>query len=213
MARPIIADLTDAQRRIAFVLADFEREDRPGLVPELLRRLNLAAESSLTPTLQKMERHGFVEIMFGGSHGRSRVIRLTSKGRLAAGVGGLPLFGFIPAGTIAESIPQMEEMVESKDLVPNRPGDFLLRVRGDSMVGDGILDGDLVLLRPDAEVPNGAIAAACVGDDREGTLKRVYYEGQFIRLKASNPRYPDQVVPAETVTFAGLLQSVIRHLR
>jgi repressor LexA len=79
------------------------------------------------------------------------------------------------------------------------------------MIGDGILNGDLVLLRPQVEVPHGAIAAACVGDEREATLKRVFFEQDQVRLRASNPAYPDVVVPAAVISFAGLFKGLIRH--
>jgi repressor LexA len=213
MARPFSFDLTQTQRRVALLLGELERQEQPAFVSTLVDRLQLAGESSLTPTLLKMERNGYVQMLFAGRNGRSRVIKLTAKGRLALGIGGLPLFGYIPAGPLSEAIPQAEEMIEMNQLLPHRADDFLLRVRGDSMIGDGIFDGDLVLLRPEVEVPHGAIAAACVGEDREGTLKRVYYEGAQIRLKAANPQYADILVPAEQVTLAGLLQGVIRHVR
>jgi len=197
--------------RIARTVADFERQEQPVFFSDLLKSLGLAAESSLTPTLQKMARNGFVEIIGGGA-GRSRLVRLTVKGRHVLGVGGLPLLGSIPAGPLAEAVAQAAEIIEPGDLLAHRPGDFLLRVRGESMIGDGILDGDLVLLRPDVEVPHRAIAAVCVGDDREGTLKRVFYEGERVRLKASNPAYKDMTVRAEQVHFAGLLKGVLRHV-
>jgi repressor LexA len=133
-------------------------------------------------------------------------------GRGVLGVGGLPLLGSIPAGLVSEAVAQEGELVETKELLGEKAGDFLLRVRGESMVGDGIFDGDLVLLRPEVEVPNGAIAAVCVGDEREGTLKRVFFEGEQIRLRAANPTFPDVLVPAERVSFAGLLKGVIRHV-
>lgn len=179
---------------------------------DLVKALGLAGESSLTPTLQKMERNGFVEVQRAGLQGRSRVVRLTTKGRLAMKIGGLPLLGSIPAGLLSEAVPQTERVVEAGELLGNRPGDFLLRVRGDSMMGDGILDGDFVLIRPDVTVPNGAIAAVCVGDDREGTLKRVIFEGEHVRLQASNPAFADIVVPAAEVHVAGLLKGVVRHV-
>ena len=212
MPRPASQDLTDAQVRIARTLADFERQERPGFVADLLKPLRLSAESSLAPTLQRMARNGFVEILGGGAQGRSRIVRLTAKGRHALGIGGLPLLGSIPAGPLSEAIAQTAEIIEPGALLPHRPGDFLLRVRGDSMTGDGILDGDLVLLRPGVAVPHKAIAAVCVGDDREGTLKRVHYEGERVRLKASNPAYKDFTVSAERVHFAGLLKGVMRHV-
>ena len=197
--------------RIARTVADFERQEQPVFFADLLKSLRLAAESSLTPTLQKMARNGFVEIIGGGA-GRSRLVRLTAKGRHVLGVGGLPLLGSIPAGPLSEAVAQAAEIIEPGNLLAHRAGDFLLRVHGESMIGDGILDGDLVLLRPDVEVPHRAIAAVCVGDDREGTLKRVFYEGERVRLKASNPAYKDMTVPAEQVHFAGLLKGVLRHV-
>ena len=92
MPRPASQNLTAAQQRVARTLADFERAERPGFIADLLKALRLAAESSLTPTLQKMARNGFVEILCGGVRGRSRVVRLTAKGRHTLGIGGLPLF-------------------------------------------------------------------------------------------------------------------------
>ena len=212
MARPISHDLTLVQQRVAQALADFARLERPALVTDLVKSLKLAGESSLTPTLQKMQRNGFVDVQRAGLQGRARVVRLTAKGRHALGIGGLPLLGVIPAGPLSEAVAQAGEIVEDAALLPHRPEDFLLRVRGDSMIGDGILDGDLVLLRPGAAVPQGAIAAVCVGDEREGTLKRVFFEGERVRLKASNPAFQDIVVAAESVYFAGLLKGVVRHV-
>jgi repressor LexA len=212
MARPQSQHLTSSQERVARVLADFAQEERPALVPDLVKELKLAGESSLTPTLQKMQRSGFIEVQRAGVQGRSRIIALTAKGRALLGIGGLPLLGSIPAGALSEAVAQADEMLEPAQLLRNKPEDFLLRVRGDSMIGEGIFDGDLVLLRPHVPVPHGAIAAVCVGDDREGTLKRVFYEGETVRLQAANPAFQDVVVPAERVSFAGLLKGLIRHV-
>ena len=56
------------------------------------------------------------------------------------------------------------------------------------------------------------IVAVCVGDEREGTLKRIFFEDKQVRLKASNPAYQDIVVPAESVHVAGLVKGVVRNL-
>lgn len=205
-------DLSSSQHRIARELAEFARREVPAFVPDLAKALRLAGESSLTPTLRKMQRNGFVEVLFEGLRGRSRIVRLTANGRRALGIGGLAVLGSIPAGPISEAIGQADEILESNQILPHEPQDFLLRVRGDSMIGDGILDGDLVLIRPNSEVPSGAIAAVCVGEEREATLKRVFYDGEQVRLKASNPAFQDIVIPAERVQFAGLLKGVVRHV-
>jgi repressor LexA len=212
MPRIATEELTVAQERIARALADFEREERPGFVPDLLKKLRLAAESSLTPTLRKMERNGFVEILCGGVQGRSRMVRLTPKARHVLGIGGLPLLGSIPAGALSEAVAQAVEIVAPGALLPHKPGDFLLRVRGDSMVGDGVLDGDLVLLRPGGDVAHGAIAAAYVGDAHEATLKRVFFERDAVRLRASNPVYPDLIIPKdEWRGVAGVYVGLVRR--
>lgn len=212
MSRPISDQLTPSQHRVARVLAEFARAERPAFVPDLVAELKLAGESSLTRMLQKMARGGFVVIQGGGVSGRSRLVQLTAKARYILGIGGLPLLGVIPTGPLSEAVAQAGEIIEADKILPHRRDDFLLRVRGDSMTGDGIHEGDLVLLRPNGDVPNGAVAAVCVGDDREATLKRVFYEGEQVRLRASNPAYKDIVVRAENVHFAGLLKGVVRHV-
>jgi len=129
----------------------------------LVEALGYQAESSVTPTLKIMERDGLIEIHGGGRQRAYRFLSLTSKARQMLGVGGLPILGRIPAGPLQEALTEPEGFLESSSLLPHRPGDFLLRVTGDSMTGDGIRDGDLVLLRPGEEVRKGEIAAAYIG--------------------------------------------------
>lgn len=212
MSRPPLQILSGTHLRIAEVVAEFERGERPAYVPELVEVLKLARPSSLLPTLQIMARNGFVN-MPGKRAGkrRAQIVRLTPKGRHALGIGGLPLLGSIPAGLISEAVAGAEEIIDPGAMLPWIPGDFLLRVRGDSMTGDGILDGDLVLLRPNVDVPNGSIAAACVGDEREATLKRVFFEEDKVRLRAAHPAFPDVLVPGESLQVAGIFKGLIRH--
>lgn len=178
---------------------------------ELVRVLGLAGGSSLAPTLRIMQRNEFVTVGGGGAHGRDRLVKLTPKGRFAVAEGGLAVLGSIRAGPLEEAVADPEAVFEERDLLPYCPGDFLLRVRGDSMTGDGILPGDYVLLRPNVRVEQGEIAAAMVGDEYEATLKRVHVEGATVRLKAGNPSYADIVVPAGEVKIAGVFRGLIRH--
>lgn len=203
------------QKRILEAVAWFEDRREPALVPGLLAQLKLAAESSLTPTLKILERKGLVVISGGGAQGRPRVIRLTGQGRHAVGRGGIPLLGSIPAGPLAEAVSEPDEFIEQDAVLPWRQGDFLLRVKGDSMIGDGILDGDKVLLRPGVECEPGEIAAVLVGDAYEATLKHVIPMPQegTVRLRASNPGYRDLVAPVEEVKIAGVFRGLIRDVR
>ncbi|MEW5922296.1 MAG: transcriptional repressor LexA [Bacillota bacterium] len=79
---------------------------------------------------------------------------------------------------------------------------FFLLVRGDSMNGDGILDGDMVLIRQQPQVENGEIAVVMCGDD-EATLKRIYKYADHVLLQPSNPKYPPQPCPPASVRIIG----------
>jgi repressor LexA len=211
MAPPLTKHLTEAQLRVARVIARWEHQERPAFVPDLVNALGLPAESSLTETLQRMERNEFVEILGGGAKGRRRLVRLTAKGRFAVGSGGLPLLGDIPAGPLTEALADAPTVVAEDDLLSWRQGDFLLRVKGDSMIGDGILPGDWVLLRPNEDVQDGEIAAVHANDNYEGTLKHVLVESGQVRLRASNPDYDDIVVPAVNWRgVAGVFRGLVR---
>ena len=222
MARPRTTHLSSTHEKIARTIFTIERTGFPALVSELVQRLGLAGSTSLVPTLKIMRRNGFVEIGGGGKTGRDQLVRLTPKGRYAIAEGGLPVLGVIRAGPLEEAIAQPEAIFEDADLLPHRPGDFLLRVHGDSMLGDGIHPGDYVLLRPHVEAAQGEIAAVLTQGEEDGqgglyagdyetTLKRVYREGNQVRLKASNPVYADLLLPANAVTIAGVFRGLIRH--
>lgn len=204
--------LTPVQQRIASALVKFARLDRPAFVPDLVEELGLAGESSLTPTLKILERKGIIEILGGGRQRAYRLVRLTARGRHRMGLGVLPLLGAIPAGRLKEALEQPAEYLEVADLLPARAGDFLLRAEGDSMVGDGIHHGDLVLLRPEVDLRPGEIAAAYVGEDYRCTLKHVHLEKEQVRLRASNPVYDDLLIPHdEWRGVAGVYRGLVRH--
>ena len=200
--------MSPAQQKIAQTIWKFEQRREPALVSEIVRSLHYAAESSLTATLKIMERDGMLAIHGGGEKGRPRALVLTARGRHALGVGGVPLLGTIPAGPLAEAI---EDAEIAEAVLPSRAGDFLLKVKGDSMTGDGILDGDLVLLRPQVTCEEGEIAAVLVGDAHEATLKRIFFARERVILRASNPAYPDRELKAEDVRVAGVFRGLIRH--
>lgn len=228
MPRPVSPSLSSAQRRVLEALALLENKGEPGFVSTLVNALGLKAESSLSQTLQRMERSGFLLLAGGGGRGRQRLVQLSAKGRLhvqTAFSGGqkllLPLLGRIPAGPLEEAIQQESQPVSVSELLRARPGDFLLEVKGDSMTGDGIFEGDKVLLRPEVQLESGEIAAVLVGAEHEATLKRVHLlpgketaaqSGEVI-LRASNPAYPDRRLPAEEIRIAGVFRGLVRASR
>jgi len=118
-------------------------------------------------------------------------------GRVAAGVP-------IEAVETAETITLPEEML-------GRGETFALRVRGDSMVGEGILDGDLVVVESRQDAPNGATVVALVRGD--ATVKKLQRERGRVRLVPANERLAPIVAPASDVEIRGVVIAVLRRYR
>jgi len=96
----------------------------------------------------------------------------------------LPLLGFIAAGSPIEAL-EAADVFSLTDLVPVDDSHYVLQVKGNSMVEDGIQDGDFVIVREARMARNGQTVVAIVGDN-EATLKRFYHEGDRIRLQPAN---------------------------
>lgn len=212
MARPRSSVPTPAHSRILRAIARGLAGGFPPSVKDLADSLGLAGVTSVMPTLRIMERNGFVNISGGGERGRRRAVILTARGKAALSIGGLPVLGTVPAGPMREVLSQCDTVIDEGDLLRHRPGDFLLVVDGDSMVGDGIMPGDKVLLRPDVQVKEREIAAVQVGDDYRATLKHVHFgPGRSkLTLAASNPKYSPIIVASAEVRVAGVYRGLVR---
>lgn len=135
--------------------------------------------------------------------GRYSPLALTNKAKLELGIG-IPIYGQIAAGppTLAEQNP--DEITPDFDtLLGKRPGDFLLTVRGDSMIGIGVMDGDLVLVRPNAEVHDGDVAVVLIPGENAATLKRITRFVDKIFLDSENPAYSRMTYDLEDVQIQG----------
>lgn len=212
MARPQVTHLSHTHKCILFEMC--RSLPAAASVSDLVACLNLSGASSIVPTLKIMERNGFVKILGGGKRGKRCSIVFTPEGKQAAGVGGIPLLGSIPAGPLSEAIEHCEEIVDLGATLAHQPGDFLLLVNGHSMTGDGILPGDKVLLRPGVQVRNGEIAAVHFGDQYLATLKHVCFNanGKAVTLRASNAEYPDVTIPGRELRIAGVFRGLVRSL-
>lgn len=212
MARLLTSQLTPTHARILRTIAQCVENHGYASVAELVVSLGLAGDTSLTPTLKIMQRNGFIEIQGGGKRGQRRTIVLTPKGKASLGLGELRVLGLIPAGPLTEVLEQCETVIDGRELLCYQPGDFLLIVQGDSMIGDGILPGDKVLLRPNVQVQNGEIAAVHVGDEYLATLKHVHFGPgrNKVTLKASNPDFKDIVAASKDVRVAGVYRGLVR---
>ena len=120
----------------------------------------------------------------------------------------LPLVGRISAGRPVETFEQ-PETISLGDFTKARSDVFVLQVRGDSMMDEAILDSDYVLIEKTQVARNGEIVVALV-EGTETTLKRIYREGDNVRLQPSNAAMPPIVVPSASVSIQGRVIGVLR---
>ena len=158
--------------------------------------------------LDALKRKGFLE----SESGKARTLRVTAPlKKLRGRVVDIPVYGSIPAG-LAETREQEVEGCVSLDLetMGYRPrgSTFALRVRGDSMVGRHIMDGDHVILEQGPEPRDGQVVAALI--DGESTLKTYLVKSGRPFLRAENPKYPD-LIPVEELMVQGVFRALIRR--
>jgi repressor LexA len=121
----------------------------------------------------------------------------------------LPLLGIIAAGQPIEALPDPQTVTVPAVMVGGGEH-YVLRVRGDSMIGDGILDGDLVVIRAGAAARDGDTAVALI--DGEVTLKRVFFgDDGSVRLQPANPAMAALLVAADRVEIQGVLVALLRR--
>ena len=119
----------------------------------------------------------------------------------------LRLIGDVPAGVPLEAVESFEEFDLAERFAAD--GHFLLRVRGESMIEDGIRDGDLAIVRSQPQCENGGVAVVLV-DGAEATLKRVFPDGATVTLKPANAAMQPLEVPADQVEVRGVVVGIVR---
>ncbi len=155
--------------------------------------------------LEALERAGLVARGEAPSRKR-RPLRLTERGWEA--VGEIPALGRIAAGPGMEAVRVEEASAVARELFG--AGRFLLEAAGQSMTGAGIEDGDQLLIVADPSPPDGTIVAALIGGERV-TVKRLFREGEDVRLRAENGEHRDIVAPAEDVEVQGRVELILRR--
>ena len=133
----------------------------------------------------------------------------TNKKHKQAAVITIPLKGYISAGQPIEAVEEYETITVPKTMVAASGEHFALGVKGDSMIDEGIFDGDTVIVRKQNTVENGETAVALINGN-EVTLKKIFKEKNRIRLQPANPRLKPIFV--KTVIIQGKVISAIRNL-
>jgi repressor LexA len=202
-------DLTRAQRRVLEFIQGEIRADRPAPThQEIAGRFGFRSTRAAACHLEALKRKGFI----ASEPGKARALRVVSPlQKLRARVADIPLFGSIPAG-FAEERRQEARGCVTIDIgtlgIKPSPRTFALEVRGDSMIGRHILDGDVVVVEHGQTPRQGDVVAALI--DGESTLKTYVTDQGKPCLRAENPRYP-KLIPAGELVIQGVMVALIRR--
>ncbi len=200
--------LTDRQNKILdYIRYVTKVRNYPPSVREIGEAVGLSSSSTVHNHLNQLERRGLIR----RDPSKSRTVQLVqdeAADKQRRNAISVPVVGNVAAGAPILAEQNIEDhLLLSPDMAQD--GFFLLRVRGDSMVNAGILDGDMVLVRPQQEATNGSIVVAMV--DGDATVKRFERGNGHVKLIAENPAYAPIVT--SNVMLVGAVRGVIRMFR
>jgi repressor LexA len=222
--------LTAKQKELLLYI--HERIKESGVSPsfdEMKEALDLASKSGIHRLITALEERGFLRRL---PH-RARALEVlklpdsaapaappkgrgafrpavVSEGREVAGDMSLPILGRIAAGVPIEALQNEIGRVAAPPELVGSGEHYALEVKGDSMIGAGILEGDVVILKRTESADSGDIVVALI-DSEEATLKRLRRRGNSIALEAANPAYETRIFGPDRVAIQGKLVAMIRR--
>ncbi len=194
-------NLTRRQKEILDFIRSYRGEH--GISPtqrEIREKFHLSSFGTIQKHLKRLEEKGALSREWNRSRGISPADERPASREVA-------LLGFVAAGRPIEPFPD-EESIEVPASLLGKGEHFVLRVRGDSMIEDGIRDGDYVIVSRRSNAQNGQTVVALVRG--EATLKRYYADGSRVRLQPANVSMKPLTVDARDVTVQGIVTGLIR---
>jgi repressor LexA len=200
-------DLTKRQKEIFdFIRRYASKHGYPPTVREIGKAVGLGSPSTVHAHLANLEKIGLLK----RDPSKPRALEvLVEKAKRAVGADkGLPIVGEVAAGEPVLAEENIEDYLELPSVIGGEDGDFILRVKGDSMKDAGILAGDYVVVRSEDTASNGEIVVALVGE--EATVKRFFRENGRVRLQPENKAYkPIRTKDAKVLgTVVGVFRSI-----
>lgn len=210
--------LTERQRDILNFIRDFQK-DR-GIAPthrEICDHFGFSSYGTVYKHLSLLEKKGLIRRDWNQKRGVELVEQPSEAAApresqpanaSTAAARELPLFGYIAAGRPLD-VDVSDELITVPEHLTSRGENYVLKVRGDSMVEDGILDGDLVIISRRERADNGEMVVANVNG--EVTLKRLYREGERVRLQPANSLMSPIYAAAREVAVQGVVVGLMRR--
>lgn len=198
--------LTQRQKEILQYVQDYvQREGYPPSIREIGKEFNIASLRGVTVHLDALERKGFI----ARSNTPRSIKVMHPQFQSNSNVKMLPLLGSIAAGTPIYAQEHVEDLIPVPTaMVHNIENAFLLRVKGDSMSGEGIMPRDLVVVKPQQVANHGDLVAVMIEDG--ATVKRIHFDREGVRLMPANPAYDPIEVRTENAHVIGRVVGLIR---
>ncbi len=197
--------ITPAQQKVfSFVREYINRHGYSPSYEEVRRSLGFKSLNSVYKHLKQLERRGYLKSPWDNG---KRVLEIVS---LAAGSAAIPFLGEVAAGTPIEAV-ETSESIEVPENFLGNGNNFALRVRGDSMIDDGIRDGDILIITRQPQAENGQTVVALVRG--EATVKKFYLRGSEIELKPANSQMKPIFADAAEVEIVGVVMGLLRSYR
>jgi repressor LexA len=201
--------LTERQRDILQFIRQFQAER--GVAPthrEICDHFGFSSYGTVFKHLSLLEKKGLIRRDSNQKRGVEVIEEELPPPAPEASARDLPLFGYIAAGRPLE-VERGDETITVPDRLTGRGENYVLKVRGDSMVDDGILDGDFVIINRREQADNGQMVVANVNG--EVTLKRFYFEGHRVRLQPANSLMAPIYAAARDVAVQGVVVGLMRR--
>jgi len=198
-----VTDLTEKQQAVYDYIKRFIGER--GMAPsyeEIRKAFRFRSYNSVQKYLKRLEEKGHIKSPWGN---RKRALELTDPGPLQRTI---PLHGTVAAGRPIEAI-ETPDTVEVPETLLRGDDHFALRVVGDSMVDDGIREGDIIVVKRQRDARNGQTVIALLGED--ATVKQYYRKGDRIELRPANPRMKPIFVSEGDIQIQGVVIGLIRR--
>lgn len=201
--------LTKKQRKtLDFVTTFIEQKGYSPSYREIANGLKLSSVATVAQHIDTLVEKGFLEK--GNNSARSLIPVEEVESYINKPGIGLPVLGLIAAGSPIETIAGHKETLEVPAFMVGTKNSYVLQVKGQSMIDDGIHDGDYVVIQ-EKEVPSNGDTVVALINDGEATLKRYYKEGNRIRLQPANSTMEPIYVEASTpIKIQGVLIGLIR---
>jgi repressor LexA len=203
----MLPELTPRQKRIYDFLSNAIREKgyAPS-IPEIGQRFKITSTRGVFDHLKALEKKGYIKRI---GKRAIEIVSPTGRSALPEAVE-IPILGRIRAGAPILAEENIEGFMAVANEIARGKEAFALKVKGDSMIDDGIFDGDYVIIRRQETAENGDIVCALIGN--EATLKRFQRTGSEVVLKPANPKYEPIIVSKGEFRVLGKATGVIRKL-